>query len=241
MKNILLTGASKGVGLEICKVLLNEEYCVYTISRSLSDELKQLMELFPNQLYFYKFDLNLTEEIHGKIFKEFIPNRVPLFAFINNAAIAYDDIITNLNMSRLEEMYKVNVFSPMLLCKYSIRNMILNNIKGSIIHISSISAHTGYKGLAMYASSKGALEAFSLNTAREWGERGIRSNVVVPGFMETSMSESLTEEQKKRIYNRTSLKQATSIISVANTVAFLVSEKANSITGQNIHVDNGTI
>ena len=138
-------------------------------------------------------------------------------------------------------MYEVNVFTPLIITKYVIRNMILHRTKGAIIHISSICAHTGYKGLAMYASSKGALEAFSKDTAREWGERGIRSNVVVPGFMETAMSENLSEEQKDRIYKRTSLKKATSIESVAETVAFLLSDKACSITGQNIHVDSGTI
>lgn len=73
------------------------------------------------------------------------------------------------------------------------------------------------------------------------GALGIRSNVVVPGFMETVMSSTLTEEQKDRIYKRTSMKKATSIISVAETVAFLLSDRACSITGQNIHVDNGTI
>ena len=119
--------------------------------------------------------------------------------------------------------------------------MILHKTKGSIVHISSISVHTGYKGLAMYASSKGALEAFSKDTAREWGVMGIRSNVVVPGFMATAMSSTLTEEQRDKIYARTSLKSATSIRSVAETVAFLLSDKAASITGQNIHVDNGTI
>ena len=93
----------------------------------------------------------------------------------------------------------------------------------------------------MYASSKGALEAFSKNTAREWGALGIRSNVVVPGFMDTAMSSTLAEEQKDRIYKRTSMKAATSVHSVAETVAFLLSDAACSITGQNIHVDNGTI
>ena len=129
----------------------------------------------------------------------------------------------------------------MMMTKNVIRNMILHKVKGSIVHISSISVHTGYKGLAMYASSKGALEAFSKDTAREWGSLGIRSNVVVPGFMATAMSSTLTEEQRGKIYARTSLKAATSIRSVAETVAFLVSEKAESITGQNIHIDNGTI
>ena len=119
--------------------------------------------------------------------------------------------------------------------------MLLHHTRGSVVYISSISVHTGYNGLAMYASSKGALEAFSKDTAREWGGLGIRSNVVVPGFMETAMSSTLTEEQKDRIYKRTSLKAATSVYSVAETVAFLLSEKSCSITGQNIYVDNSLI
>jgi 3-oxoacyl-[acyl-carrier protein] reductase len=138
-------------------------------------------------------------------------------------------------------MYEVNVFTPMVLTKYAIRNMILHKTKGSIVHISSISVHTGYKGLAMYASSKGALEAFSKDTAREWGWMGIRSNCIVPGFMSTSMSAGLTDEQRHKIYARTSLKTATSIEAVAEMAAYLLSEKACSITAQSIHVDNGTI
>lgn len=117
----------------------------------------------------------------------------------------------------------------------------LHNTKGSIVHLSSISVHTGYKGLSMYASTKGALEAFSKNTAREWGEPGIRSNCLVAGFMETEMSSSLSDDQKNRIYQRTSLKKPVEKTSVAATIAFLLSDEANSITGQNIHVDNGTI
>ena len=170
-----------------------------------------------------------------------VTNKIQLDGYVNNAAMAYDDIVTNLNIDKLKAMYNVNVFTPMMITKYVLRNMLLSKKKGSIIHISSISAHTGYKGLAMYASSKGALEAFSKDTAREWGQLGIRSNVVVPGFMETAMSASLTEDQKDRIYKRTSLKTATSVRSVAETVAFLLSDKACSITGQNVHVDNGTI
>ena len=93
----------------------------------------------------------------------------------------------------------------------------------------------------MYAATKGAMEAFSKNTAREWGSKGIRSNCVVPGFMETSISSTLTDEQKMRIYQRTSLKKETEIASVASTVLFLLSDKAKSITGTVVHVDNGTI
>ena len=119
--------------------------------------------------------------------------------------------------------------------------MLLHKTKGTIVHLSSISVHTGYNGLSMYASTKGALEAFSKNTSREWGMKGIRSNCIVAGFMETDMSNTLSKDQKDRIYKRTSLKQPTDIKSVTNTIEFLLSEKSNSITGQNINVDSGTI
>lgn len=239
--NILVTGCSRGVGLEICRVLLEEGHTVYGIARTYMEDFQGLTVQYPERLFFKSIDLSLPAGVHQQVFKEYVTNRIALDGVVNNAAMAYDDIVTNLKLEKLEAMYAVNVFAPMMITKYAIRNMLLHRRKGGIVHISSISAHTGYKGLAMYASSKGALEAFSKDTAREWGELGIRSNVVVPGFMETEMSASLTKEQKDRIYKRTSMKQGTSVRSVAETVAFLLSEKACSITGQNIHVDNGTI
>lgn len=239
--NVLVTGCSRGVGLEICRVLLEQGNVVYGVARSYTDEFKSLEAEYDGKLFFKSVDLSDSEGVRKSVFKDFVGKGVVLDAYVNNAAMAYDDIVTNLNLGRLQEMYAVNVFTPMMMTKYAIRNMVLHHTRGTIVHISSISAHTGYKGLAMYASSKGALEAFSKDTAREWGALGIRSNVVVPGFMETTMSSTLTEDQKDRIYKRTSMKAATSVRSVAETVAFLVSEKSCSITGQNIHVDNGTI
>jgi 3-oxoacyl-[acyl-carrier protein] reductase len=239
--NILVTGCSRGVGLEICRVLLEQGHTVYGVARSHTDEFMALESKYAGCLFFKSIDLSDSEDVRKCVFKEYLTNDIVLDGYVNNAAVAYDDIVTNLNLERLKAMYDVNVFTPMMITKYAIRNMLLHKTKGSIVHISSISVHTGYKGLAMYASSKGALEAFSKDTAREWGRLGIRSNVVVPGFMATAMSASLTDEQRDKIYARTSLKAATDVHSVAETVAFLLSEKACSITGQNVHVDNGTI
>ena len=239
--NILVTGCSRGVGLEICRVLLREGHTVYGVARTYTDEFKMLEQSYSGKLFFRCVDLSDSENARQYVFKEFVTNDIILDGFVNNAAVAYDDIVTNLNLRRLKEMYEVNVFTPMVLTKYAIRNMILHHTRGAIVHISSISVHTGYKGLAMYASSKGALEAFSKDTAREWGEKGIRSNCVVPGFMDTAMSASLTSDQRERIYARTSLKTGTSIASVAEMVSFLLSDKACSITAQSIFVDNGTI
>jgi len=240
-KNILVTGASRGLGLDLIKLLLEKNYTVYAVSRSFPVELSNLMQKYPDNFFFKSLDLSRSSTIKDDLFKNFISNKIPLHGFVNNAAMAYDDIITNLNMDKLKDMFDVNVFTPLHITKYVIRNMIFNKIKGSIVHISSISVHTGYKGLAMYASSKAALEGFSKNTSREWGEVGIRSNCLVAGFMETSMSATLDSSQKDRIYKRTSLKVPTTTQSVANMIEFLISSDSLSVTGQNIHVDSGTI
>ena len=198
--NIIVTGCSRGVGLEICRVLLEQGHSIYGIARSCPEGFQALQAEYEGKLFFKSVDLADCENVRLNVFKDYCGNRVQIDGYVNNAAVAYDDIVTNLNLDRLKAMYNVNVFTPMMMTKNVIRNMILHHTKGAIIHISSISVHTGYKGLAMYASSKGALEAFSKDTAREWGPMGIRSNVVVPGFMATAMSSTLTEDQRSKIH-----------------------------------------
>lgn len=240
-RNILVTGVSRGLGIEIAQTLLQDEnVSVYGLSRSKPAELEELINQYPDRMKWMEYDLSDSVNVK-KIFREFVGIKTPLHGFVNNAAMAYDDIVTNLNLDRLKAMYDVNVFTPMMMTKSFIRHCLLHNVKGSIVHISSISVHTGYKGLAMYASSKGALEAFSKDTAREWGEKGIRSNALVAGFMETAMSSTLSADQKDRIYKRTSMKKPTTTKSVAETIRFLLSDGAESITAQNIFVDSGTI
>ncbi|AKC82465.1 3-oxoacyl-ACP reductase [Verrucomicrobia bacterium IMCC26134] len=241
-KNILITGVSRGLGLAVANAVIAVGWTVYGVSRTSSPEFAALASQAPERVKFLAFDLADADGVAQGIFgADFAGLQVPLHGFVNNAASAYDDLVSNLDLERLQAMYAVNVFAPMVATKHFIRNALLHGQGGSIVHVSSISAHTGYKGLAMYASAKGALEAFSKNTAREWGERGIRSNCVVPGFMETAMSGSLSDEQRKRIYSRTALKVPASLESVAATVVFLLGEGASSITGQNLFVDSGTI
>lgn len=243
MKNYLVTGASRGLGLEITKNILSssDDNVVYAISRSKPENFERLQDAYGERLKFKSYDLGVVDEIKKNIFQDFIPMSISLDGFVNNAAVAYDDIVTNLNYEKLKVMYDVNVFAPMVITKNVLRNFLLHKKKGSIIHVSSISVHTGYKGLSMYASSKGALEAFSKNTAREWGSLGIRSNALVAGFMETEMSATLSKEQKDRIYKRTALKCATNVKSVSNMINFLLTDAAASVTGQSIFVDSGTI
>lgn len=240
MQWIIVTGDSGGLGSAIVRTILEDgKYGVIGISRRENNVVDSIKKEYSNYVHI-NFDLNNTTEVK-RLYREEIRKIGSIYGLVNNSAMAYDDIVTNLDYEKLHMMYQINVYSPMMLTKYAIRDMILHKTQGSIIHISSVSAHTGYKGLAMYASTKGAMEAFSLDTAREWGIRGIRSNVVAPGFMETNISAKLTDEQKQKIYQRTSLKKATDVQSVAEMVYFLLSDKASSITGTVVRVDNGTI
>lgn len=241
MKNVLVTGVTQGLGLETVNTLLHKGYKVYGVARRVVDAFAELKAKYHDSFVLIMADLADVDGTIARIFTDTIGFDTPIHGFVNNAAMAYDDIISNLRYDHLLQMYQVNVFAPMMITKYVIRNMLLHKVQGSIVHISSISVHTGYKGLAMYASTKGALEAFSKNTAREWGERGIRSNTIVAGFMETSMSSSLTKEQKDRIYKRTSLKKATSAETVSIMIEVLLSDASASITGANHYVDSGTI
>lgn len=241
MNWIVVTGDSGGVGNAVVREILSTtEYGVIGLSRHTNEKIETVLKEYPDTFKHFDFDLGKPEEV-SKIYHEKISKVGRIYGLVNNAANAYDDIVTNLQVMPLEKMFRINVYSPMMLTKYAIRDMLVSRTKGSIVHISSVSAHTGYKGLAMYAATKGALEAFSKGVAREWGTRGIRSNIVAPGFMETTISSSLTDEQRSKIYQRTSLKKATEVMSVAKTVVFLLTDAACSVTGSVFQVDNGTV
>jgi len=234
---IIVTGESRGLGLTIARKILDDMDCsVVGLSRSETEALRS----YGNKYHHIRCDLSHPESIK-ELYHEELKGRGPIVGLVNNSAIAYDDIITNMDLAKLREMYEVNVFSAMALTKLVIRDMIGNNTKGSIVHITSVCAHTGYKGLSMYASTKGAIESFSRTVAREWGGYGIRSNCIAPGFMDTEMSAGLKDNERNRIYARTSLKEATDIESVAEMALFLLSAKSKSATGQVFHIDNGTI
>ena len=127
--NILITGVSKGLGLEITKKLLKEGHNVFGLSRTKTEGLALLKSNYNDRLNLLNYDLVNSEDINKNIFKSFL-GKTPLHAFINNAAIAYDDIITNANLNRLNDMFAVNTFTPIILTKYAIRNMILHKTKG---------------------------------------------------------------------------------------------------------------
>ena len=128
--NIIVTGCSRGVGLEICRVLLEQGNTVYGIARSCPDEFKALQSEYGGKLFFKSVDLSDCENVRQNVFKDYCGNKIRIDGYVNNAAVAYDDIVTNLNLERLKAMYNVNVFTPMMMTKNVIRNMILHHTKG---------------------------------------------------------------------------------------------------------------
>lgn len=241
IKTVVVTGDSRGLGNDIVWHLLQEnEYNVIGVSRNESEEIVACREQYPERYSHVEFDLAHPESIRS-LYEESLKPEGPIYGLVNNAAMAYDDLVTNANVGQLQTMFTVNLISPILLSKFAIRDMMLNRTEGALVHVSSVSTSTGYKGLSMYGATKGALEAFSLSMAREWGKRGIRSNCVAPGFMNTAMTETLSDDQRNRIYARTSLGEPTDMESVAETVEFLLSDAADSITGEVVRIDSGTL
>ncbi len=236
----IVTGVSRGLGLTIARRLLQNGGAVLGLSRSQPDEVTKLAKKHRGSFKHLTADLGSSAAL-SETLQNNIPTELRISGLVNNAAKAYDDLASNLDQAQLEAMFQTNVFAAMQLSKYCIRHMLLHKTPGSLVHISSICTHTGYKGLSMYAASKAALEGFSKNLAREWGRMKIRSNCVAPGFMESDMSAGLASEKKSKIYKRTALKEATSMESVAATVEHLLSPDSQSVTGQTLVVDSGTI
>lgn len=243
MKNILITGISKGVGLRLARYLLeSNDYVIYGISRTCTPELSFLLNEYPDRLKWKSCDLENSTEIEACIFSDFIDTKfVPLHAFVSNAAILYKDLITRIDLDNLNQMIHINLIAPMLLAKNVIKNFLYHKTPGNIIHLSSICAHRGFNGLSMIGATKGGIESFSRATAKEYGRKGIRSNSVVIGILDIGMSFSVTDKQRDEIFGSSALHDYTQTKSVIATINFLLSEESGSITGQNFHVNAGVI
>ncbi len=242
MHNVVVTGASRGLGLGIARKLVSAGYRVIAVARSESGEFSkaqaEIEPSYPGSFVFRPLDLAEIEKI-----PEFISQvrkaYGPIYGLVNNAGISHEGTLAMMPLSQIEKLVRVNMLSPIVLTKYAVRGM-MSDGGGRIVNISSIIATTGYSGLAVYGGTKSALTGFTRSLAREVGRAGINVNSVAPGFVDTQLTRGLDDEQRGRIIRRSALRRMTEVDDVANAVEFLLSDKAKNITGTVITVDAGS-
>ena len=238
MKLIIVTGASKGLGLSVCKRLVNENYRVIAIARSITDELNILIQSNKDNIFFFRFDFNNTEDIHQFV-RAIIGKHGDIYGLINNAALGYDGVLATMHESQVSELIRVNIEAPIILTKYVSRSMLTQQC-GRIINISSIIASTGFNGLSVYAATKASLGGFSKSLARELGKAKITVNAVAPGYMETAMTGAIKVDKLEAIKRRSPLGELATVEDVANVIVYLLSDAAKNITGTTVTVDAGS-
>jgi 3-oxoacyl-[acyl-carrier protein] reductase len=238
MRNILVSGGTRGVGLAIARKLASDGFRVFALGRKESDELKAAMAEFPaGAMNFVPFDLANIDVIPDLV-REMKLEHGPLYGLVNNAALGTDGLLSNMHNSDIQKLVTLNTISPMVLTKYAVRGMMAAN-EGRIVNISSIIGFTGYSGLSVYGATKAAMLGFTRSLAREVGRLGVTVNAVAPGFMETEMTASMTDAQRGKIASRAALRRLVEVEDVANAVSYLMSDAARNITGTTITVDAG--
>ena len=241
MRNAIVTGGSRGLGLGIARKLIQSGFRAIVIARKESDPFTaakiETEQTHPGSLHFVPFDLTQIEDIPGlvkKLRKEF----GPIYGLVNNAGMSTDGVLALTSTQQIEQVVRLNTTSPMVLTKHVVRSMMADG-GGRIVNISSIVAFTGYSGLAVYAATKASLIGFTRSLAREVGRAGVNVNAVAPGFVSTEMTQGMTEESRAQIARRSALKRMVDVDDVANAVDFLMSDGARNITGTVVTVDAG--
>jgi 3-oxoacyl-[acyl-carrier protein] reductase len=241
VRNVIVTGASRGLGLEITRTLAAEGYRVIAIARTQTEALRAAAAAAAQgghgEVLFHAFDLMQTEAM-APLVSGLRKQVGPLFGLVNNAGLGTAGVLAMMREEQIESLLRLNTLAPLVLTKHVVRSM-MSERAGRIINISSIVAATGYPGLAAYSATKASLIGFTRSLAREVGGLGITVNAVAPGFVATEMTHDLTEKQRAQIARRSAMHRLPGPEDVASAVSFLMSEAAKNITGTTMTVDAG--
>ena len=235
-KNIIVTGASGGIGNSIIKKL-NEAGANILASGTRIEKLEELKKKF-EKIKILKFDISQSDKI-----EEFIENATnelggSLDGLINNAGITQDNLAIRMSLDEWQKVININLTSTFLMSKFAIKKM-LKNKSGKIVNITSVVGHTGNLGQANYTASKAGIVAMSKSLAIEYAKKNINVNCISPGFIKTAMTDKIDDKFKEVIVSKIPSARLGEPDDIANAVLFLSSEQSNYINGETLHVNGG--
>jgi 3-oxoacyl-[acyl-carrier protein] reductase len=235
-KNIIVTGASGGIGNAIVKKL-SEAGANIIASGTRIEKLEELKKNFEG-LKILKFDISQSDKI-----EEFIENATnelggSLDGIVNNAGITQDNLAIRMSLDEWQKVININLTSTFLMSKFAIKKM-LKNKSGKIVNITSVVGHTGNLGQANYTASKAGIVAMSKSLAIEYAKKNININCISPGFIKTAMTDKIDDKFKEVIVSKIPSARLGEPDDIANAVLFLSSDQSNYINGETLHVNGG--
>lgn len=236
MHSVLVSGASRGLGLAIATALAEGGYRVIALARTESSDLRATQAAQP-EVHFRRCDLADIAAIGpvvGRLRAEF----GPFYGLVNNAGLGTGGLLSMMRDADIASLVQLNTLAPMILTKYVLRSM-MSAGSGRIVNISSIVAQSGYRALSAYSATKASLEGFTRSLSREVGPLGITVNAVAPGFVNTTMTQELGDKARDQIMRRSALRRMAEPADIASAVQYLLSDAARNITGTTLTVDAG--
>ena len=235
-KNIIVTGATGGIGSSIVKKLSKTGANIIA-SGTKVHKLEELKKKF-NNLKILPFDISQNDKVENFIEQASKELGGNLDCIINNAGVTNDNLAIRMTLDEWKRVIDLNLTSTFLMCKYAIKKM-LKNKKGKIVNITSVVGHTGNIGQSNYTASKAGLIAMSKSLALEYAKKNININCISPGFIETPMTDKIDEKFKEIIVSKIPSARLGNPDDIANAVLFLASNDADYINGETLHVNGG--
>ena len=235
MKKALITGATGGIGLEICK-FLGDDHEIYILGRN-EEKLRNLSNKFSFIKEYFVCDICESKSLTD-FFEKISMKNLQIDILVNNAGVTDDSLFLRMDLKKWNKVINTNLNSNFMISNFFSKQMIRKKW-GRIVNITSVVGHTGNAGQSNYTASKAGIIGMTKSIAIELAKRNITVNSISPGFIDTEMTASLSDEQKDFIKNKIPLARIGKPEDVAYCVKFLVSDQANYITGQTIHVNGG--